>query len=709
VAGRRRPLGSGALVAAVALVGAGIGPAAAEGPTQLLPGITVNALTVDLDGDGDREIVRLTQEGSAPDYDIDAWEYDGAGWSMIGSAEVSRGGEYQGALTSGGDAVGLLSARLAGRERVLVLSAALAPGDPNGATCCMRVSELQLTGDDLGLRRLQDVDSGAQSIWAADVDGDGSDDLVLHESRYAETEEEQTATLQVLRWTGTAFEPAFERTDRQLLYGISVGNSDGVAGEDLLFGPGTDGMIRRLSWSGDEMRLDEVQDELADAWIVGIADGAIVFSRGSELGVMRWPRDRAATIIERSGSPSIAGIGLVGDGSDALVVVLGDSSFRPGEPSTVAIHDLGLQLLGEVSLGAASEVMQRVADLQGGRSGRSIYPYGGPIPGGLLGGRAAWVWNGIMIQPGGSDGYVAQPIASLNGVQPVGLAGPQDSWVALSSNYSPGPGMTWLTWGGIGPESGRMSVTPVDQLLQPEDQATGVTVELVDAVEIGRQGEVATLAAEGDGFQVAIAAPPDSLAVVVNGLFVDEQNVGDEPLIVDIKPERRGKDDENQAFEAVLLVVTPWGQGLTEQWAGTFIRELPEIGATASTDAMALSATLSGHASPGSAVDADGLSIETDRDGRFSASIDAPIWPSRVVVTARDPLGHEATTVVEVLGLVDYRGLPWAAILIAITLLAGAVLYVRTPMRREASVPAGDARLEELELDAVDGSEPAGR
>ncbi|MEA2652464.1 MAG: hypothetical protein QOI85_2185, partial [Chloroflexota bacterium] len=140
MAGRRRPLGSGALVAAVALVGAGIGPAAAEGPTQLLPGITVNALTVDLDGDGDREIVRLTQEGSAPDYDIDAWEYDGAGWSMIGSAEVSRGGEYQGALTSGGDAVGLLSARLAGRERVLVLSAALAPGDPNGATCCMRVS-----------------------------------------------------------------------------------------------------------------------------------------------------------------------------------------------------------------------------------------------------------------------------------------------------------------------------------------------------------------------------------------------------------------------------------------------------------------------------------------------------------------------------------------------------------------------------------------
>ena len=72
----------------------------------------------------------------------------------------------------------------------------------------MTIWELRLTGDELELRRLQDVDSGAQSIWAADVDGDGSDDLVLHEGRYAETEEEQTATVQVLRWTGTAFEPS---------------------------------------------------------------------------------------------------------------------------------------------------------------------------------------------------------------------------------------------------------------------------------------------------------------------------------------------------------------------------------------------------------------------------------------------------------------------------------------------------------------------
>jgi len=125
---------------------------------------------------------------------------------------------------------------------------------------------------------------------------------------------------------------------------------------------------------------------------------------------------------------------------------------------------------------------------------------------------------------------------------------------------------------------------------------------------------------------------------------------------------------------------------------------------------MALSATLSGRASPGSVVTADGVAIETDEQGRFSSSISAPLWPSRVLVTARDPLGNETTELVEVVGLVDYRGLPWAAILIAATLVVGGVLYVRTPKRRAAvSLPDGDGRLEELELDAVDGSEPGGR
>ena len=208
--------------------------------------------------------------------------------------------------------------------------------------------------------------------------------------------------------------------------------------------------------------------------------------------------------------------------------------------------------------------------------------------------------------------------------------------------------------------------------------------------------------------RLGITAQAGSAVIVLHGLFLDERTVGEEPLVIDIAPPRT-QEEGNQALEATILVLTPDGRGTAEQWTGTFVREPPEIGATASTNGMALSATLHGHASPASQVTANGVPIETDAEGRFTSSIDAPIWPSRVVVTARDPLGNEATTVVEVLGVVDYRGLPWAAILLVATVLVGVLLFVRTPKRRAAALAEGDAGLEELELDPVDGNEAAGR
>jgi len=160
----------------------------------------------------------------------------------------------------------------------------------------------------------------------------------------------------------------------------------------------------------------------------------------------------------------------------------------------------------------------------------------------------------------------------------------------------------------------------------------------------------------------------------------------------------------------MIAVVMPDGRGITRRWTGTFVREPPEIILAATTDAMALSATLEGRATPRSIVTADGRAVQTDANGRFVATVDAPIWPAHLVVTARDPLGNEATELVEVVGLVDYRGLPWAAIMVVATILVGGVLYVRTPKRRVAGpMPDGDGRLEELELDAIDGIEPGSR
>lgn len=691
--------------------------AAAE-PAQVLSGVTMTALTTDLDGDGDREIVRLLQEepdsvqDAATPYAVDAWEHDGQRWSMIGSVELPRARE----LVTGGQVAALLVSQDAGHERVLVLSAAMVPGDIGGAVCCLRVAELEVaSGGGLDLRELQRTEHGAQSAWSADVDGDGSDELVLHEARYGPTDDDQEAMLRVLRWDGTAFQPAFELTHRQLLYGVSVVDTDGVAGKDLLFGPGTDGKIRRLAWADGDMALDEATidgGERGQGWIAGAADDAIVLTLGQELRIVRWPRGRAPTTVNRLASLGYPGVNVVGDGPDALVVVQSDTAFEVGRSPTVAIRDLGLRLLGEVPAGPGTDEFWRLASGQMAASSAvraNIYPYSGPINGGLGDGRPAFVSSGMLIEPGGRDGYEARPIAPLIGVQPIGLVGPHDGWVALSGGYSPPPGAAYLNGGGMPPAWGRLTVMRVDQLLRPDDD-NGVAIDLIGAVEVAGQGEAAMLMAEGDGFKIAVSAPADSAVIVVNGALSDEHTVGGERLIVDVEPPRNRQDDENQEFEVLLLVVTPYGEGVTHEWAGTFVREPPEIHAVASTDVLALSATLTGSASPGSLVSAGGVVIETDDDGRFSASLDAPIWPSRVLVTARDPLGNEASQLVEVVGVVDYRGLPWAAILVAATLVFGGLLYLRTPKRHPAAAHSdGDAQLEELELDAVDGSEAGGR
>ena len=720
--GSAAQLGRGGILAATLLGASSIVPsplAAADDATQVMPDITVTALTTDLDGDGDREVVRLVQaEGNTMDFTVDAWEHDGAGWSMVGSAALPRAADDQVGFVENGQAATLLLWRHGGRERVLALTASLAQGGQTGETCCLSIFEVQSSiGGGIDLSLLHRAERGAQSAWSADVDGDGSDELILHEAEYGLTEDERTVMLHLLRWNGTAFELAVERTDPELDYGFTLADTDGVAGKDLLIGPATDGRIRRLAWNGADMQMEQAQidaGEPMEGWVVGVADDAIVLSLGQEARVVRWPRGETATTVARLGTLGYPGVALIGDGPDALVAVQSNFSFESeGAAPMLTVHDLDLTAVGEVESSPRTQGFWRLVSGQVSNSWamqRNLYPYSGPVNGGLVDGRPAYVSSGMLIQLGGPDGFEARPMASLIGVQPVGLAGPNDEWVVLGGNYTPPPGTAYMSWGGVPPEWGRLAIMPLDQLLQPDDEADVVSVELRGAVEVASDGETSTLMADGAGFQAAVTAPAGSVVVVVNGTLTDDHEVADEPLVVDVPPPRNRQDDENVELDAMLLVVTPDGRGITEQWAGTFVRELPQISVSGSTDAMALSATLSGRASSGSTVSADGVAIETDEEGRFSASIGAPIWPSRVLVTARDPLGNEVTEVVEVVGLVDYRGLPWAAILIVATLVVGGVLYVRTPMRRAATaVSDDDGRLEELELDAVDRGEPSGR
>jgi len=130
----------------------------------------------------------------------------------------------------------------------------------------------------------------------------------------------------------------------------------------------------------------------------------------------------------------------------------------------------------------------------------------------------------------------------------------------------------------------------------------------------------------------------------------------------------------------------------------------PEVTASADVELLSLHATVTGRVEGDATVTVDGHEvIPSPGTGRFRVEVDAPAWPREVLVVARDPIGNETVQRLEVIGFVDYRGLPWIPIVGVATVLAGILLFVRTPsLRPEARLlPDGDGRLEEIDGDLV--------
>jgi hypothetical protein len=153
-------------------------------------------------------------------------------------------------------------------------------------------------------------------------------------------------------------------------------------------------------------------------------------------------------------------------------------------------------------------------------------------------------------------------------------------------------------------------------------------------------------------------------------------------------------------YRAVLAVATPAGRGYLASWDVRVLTEPPPLRASTSTPFGSGSVELSGASDPFATVTVDGRPVTVASDGTFTARVDAPPWPSEIVVRSVDPLGNEARTVVTAVGWFDYRQLPWipiAAILLAAVAVA---FYLRVP--RSGPMPRradDDATLEELEPD----------
>ena len=695
------------LVVAIAAPGAAI--AADEAATQLLPGDAQSAVVVDLDTDGVNELVRIVADDEdATHRVVEAWGYRDDGWQLIGSAPIPKidptGADTGNVLVD--DASGLIVSRADGRAGVLVLvSCCGAQPAEEMRTCCLAAFELVRTADAVALEARLVNGRPADLVQVIDIDADGTDELM----RSATSGSGETGEIEVLRRDGDAFTSVYQATTQGWMAGIISGDSDGVAGQDIIIGPTPDGNLRRIAWADGSLRAEEASIDLgerSEGYITSVARDAILLSLPNQLQLVRWPRGGQPVRTARIAGLTYPYGGIVESGSSAIIAVQAAGTGMGAPTQTLGIYDLDLRELGQIEMSPISARVERLINAsQTSRNWeRYLFSYSGPLEAASPGAPHEFVWGGVLVRPGGGDGYLAQPIAPLLGLQSIGAAGPDDGWVVLSSGYSNTGGVAYLYAGFVPPGFGRISLAPIEQVLRPDGVAP--VIELRNAVSVGSAADdVTQLVADREGFEVVVRAPVGSWVVAFDGRSIDELTVDRAPLIVEIAPPPRGRqDDEDKPIDASLIVATPDGHATVVEWTGTFVSGLPALSVSGRTEAFAFGATLEGTVGPHTTVSVDGRPVAIDADGGFVLSVEAGPWPRDVLVSARDPLGNEVLERLEVLGVFDYRGLPWAAIVAAATVGVGAVLFVRIPRRRlPATDAAGDGRLEEL--DPIDGTD----
>lgn len=692
-----------AMATAVVLLLAAPGHVAASDRAVLLPGVTQLAVVVDIDGDGAREVLRTVAE-SAASIDLEVWKLVDGGWTMVASAPVPNGPSENAADRAPGPMT-LVVARVEDRERGILVLAGTEEVEQAIQTCCLVIYEVSLRGGRLRMDRAGGTAAGADQLLPADLDADGTDELLAAQTRFSEDGATATSHVELLRRQSGAWTSIFALEEPGHGHPALSGETDGVPGREILLGPSEHGSVQRLAMVGDRVVTDEASfgtGEDFGSFVHGAASGRLVVSRPDGLAVMRWPRGSPPETLHRlSGGPWYP-TQVIGEGPEAIIATSTAPGFEtPSATSMTMLYDMDLTELARVP---SSPLAARLWDLiyRPSSSGafalnRSVEPVMGPVPGGWADGRPALVSAGSLIRAGGG-GVDITPMATLVGSQIVGMAGPDSAWAVVGSGlYWPMQGGSML-WGMMA-EAPSLTLAPVDALLGPDRPMPASSVELRDAVITGVEGDRSELLAHGDGFGLSVTAEPGSVVVLTDGALWEAREIVSDPVEMRVRPPRRS-DDKNLAFERWLFLIRPDGTGSSQHWEGTFLREAPALSATAETEPFSLVSTVTGSVSQGMTVSIDGVPVEVNRIGNFRAEVDAPIWPQGVVVVASDPFGAERTERIEIVGFLDYRGLPWIPIVGVLTVVLGGLWFVRTPRHRPLQLaPDGDGRLEEIDGD----------
>jgi hypothetical protein len=660
---------------------------------------TYQAVAADVDGDGVRDVVRLVQ-GERGAIDLEVWHAVGDTWAQLGSsfnAIPVRATGSQGNIVYAGTPARLIVRSIGGVERATLVRQPRFEEPGLEVDCCLLLDDVTMVDGSPGLDPIAERGLRADAILAIDMDGDGTDELLVTQGLPPLGDTTFPTAVRLYRWDGAALPPP---TFTELSVGSGfapfvLGDSDGVPGDEAAF-IGAESRLHRVSLrTGDVVVAESAEASVADAMAVPIDDGRgiAVMSGITGLAVRPWPRDQSM-------GESVATL-TVDEGDLIGVVTMTERSrLLVREPAVEALHVLTLPSLD--ALGGPTVTRSPAA---GTLASSPIAPYVGPLPGGGLDGNPAVIYAGRLLP---SEDRSDAPFATLDaalvstlaGAQPVGLVGSDGGSLAIMQAALPMPPLDPA--GGrldppvVQPGSG-VTIAPIEVVRNPE-RDDGVLEPLVErAIVDGRE-----LIVDRAGFVAVIAAPPGSRvflaeadpAVVGEVLLVPES--GEVRLPVIPPP----STTPNPRYRAIVAVSTPAGRGYLAAWDVRVLNQPPAIEASVATPFGSPSVVVSGTTAPATEVLVAGRRADPDADGRFSARVSLPPWPTDVEIVATDLVGNESRTTVSGVGWFDYRGLPWIPIVLGLVAIAGAVLYLRVPRAREAARRADDdAVLEELEPD----------
>ncbi len=711
-----------------------------EAGVTIIRGVTYGALAADVDGDGVRELVTIADsQANQAQLAVELWRQavDGT-WFSTGQAPLRRRAspderlsavphpDAQGTFGVGIDDAARLIAWHDGSRTAVLVAVNSATGFNNAPPCCLTVYRLAtnpLSGAPV-LRMVADTGRGARVVFAADLDGDGVDELTVAEPPAPDSP--SLMRIAVLRWDRSRFVDAggprqpiiLVSGDDPLNASVSImGDSDGLRGDEVgVVGIATAGECPGNRWRLTRIALragSPIQESvcvsaegtpMAVPAALGPGRSGILYgNEETPVSTIAWPAGSPGRVVSQSsfarrGRPLF----VIGDASNPWVVLRRNASGTP----VLELDRPDLTLTNARGVAASAPAALFVDS--------PLTPYVGPWPA-RSGASAGFLFGGTLLGNNPTGFPAAKQVAMLAGAGPVGPVGADGAEMALLRALGPGdlvgPSALDPRGGPLvrTPIPGVASIVPLALVTSPEVGGGALAPPLIDAIDDPASSGAGGILVGSRTFIVEATAPAGTLALTTaNGagqLVVLGDETAGEPPGSGVGPPFRmtvtAPSDSAGRFPADVFLVTPAGHGYRASFSVRVVTKPPSLSVAASLFSFGMDAQVTGTTDPGTRVVVDGTAVPVASDGSFGASVSAGLTPRVVTVVAEDPLGHLSSKTIGVVAPVDYRRLPWIPIIVALTVVAAAILFLRAP--RPGGHPPGssvdDGVLEDLNPD----------